>query len=148
MASRGHCKHSSNLRILRVILVVPTFSEGLRAALFRRRPDYTRNTAAVEMIVAQPSPGFIRAGADPPGSPPMPSYVRSPRTAVELMAVECFRQFGNMFWTKTAATTNCLYISLHPLHCSGGEFFRLDQRVEIPVGTLVATAIWVDSDRT
>lgn len=65
MASRGHCKHSSNLRILRVILVVPTFSEGLRAALFRRRPDYTRNTAAVEMIVAQPSPGFIRAGADP-----------------------------------------------------------------------------------
>ncbi len=28
-------------------------------------PDYTRNSAAVEMIVAEPHPGFIRAGADP-----------------------------------------------------------------------------------
>ncbi len=28
-------------------------------------PDYTRNAAAVEMIVAEPKPGFIRAGADP-----------------------------------------------------------------------------------
>jgi gamma-glutamyltranspeptidase / glutathione hydrolase len=28
-------------------------------------PDYTRNSAAVEMIVAEPKPGFIRAGADP-----------------------------------------------------------------------------------
>ena len=28
-------------------------------------PDYTRNSAAVEMIVAEPAPGFLRAGADP-----------------------------------------------------------------------------------
>jgi gamma-glutamyltranspeptidase/glutathione hydrolase len=28
-------------------------------------PDYTRNVAAVEVIVAEPKPGFIRAGADP-----------------------------------------------------------------------------------
>ena len=28
-------------------------------------PDYTRNSAAVEVIVAEPYPGFIRAGADP-----------------------------------------------------------------------------------
>ncbi len=28
-------------------------------------PDYTRNAAAVEVIVAEPSPGFLRAGADP-----------------------------------------------------------------------------------
>ncbi len=28
-------------------------------------PDYTRNTAAVEVIVAEPKPGFLRAGADP-----------------------------------------------------------------------------------
>ena len=28
-------------------------------------PDYTRNSAAVEMIVAEPPPRFIRAGADP-----------------------------------------------------------------------------------
>lgn len=28
-------------------------------------PEYTRNSAAVEMIVAEPKPGFIRAGADP-----------------------------------------------------------------------------------
>lgn len=28
-------------------------------------PDYTRNVAAVEVIVAEPAPGFIRAGADP-----------------------------------------------------------------------------------
>ena len=28
-------------------------------------PDYTRNSAAVEMIVAEPKPGFLRAGADP-----------------------------------------------------------------------------------
>ncbi len=28
-------------------------------------PDYTRNAAAVEVIVAEPAPGFIRAGADP-----------------------------------------------------------------------------------
>jgi len=28
-------------------------------------PDYTRNAAAVEVIVAEPKPGFIRAGADP-----------------------------------------------------------------------------------
>jgi gamma-glutamyltranspeptidase/glutathione hydrolase len=37
-------------------------SRGHRLDIY---PDYTRNTAAVEMIVAQPSPGFIRAGADP-----------------------------------------------------------------------------------
>ena len=28
-------------------------------------PDYTRNAAAVEVIVAEPKPGFLRAGADP-----------------------------------------------------------------------------------
>jgi gamma-glutamyltranspeptidase/glutathione hydrolase len=28
-------------------------------------PDYIRNVAAVEVIVAEPKPGFIRAGADP-----------------------------------------------------------------------------------
>ena len=28
-------------------------------------PDYTRNAAAVEVIVAEPAPGFLRAGADP-----------------------------------------------------------------------------------
>ena len=28
-------------------------------------PDYTRNVAAVEVIVAEPKPGFLRAGADP-----------------------------------------------------------------------------------
>ncbi|MBT4040986.1 MAG: gamma-glutamyltransferase family protein, partial [Rhodospirillales bacterium] len=27
--------------------------------------DYTRNMAAVEVIVAEPKPGFLRAGADP-----------------------------------------------------------------------------------
>ena len=27
--------------------------------------DYTRNAAAVEVIVAEPKPGFLRAGADP-----------------------------------------------------------------------------------
>jgi len=30
-----------------------------------RNPDYTRNAAAVEVIVAEPKPGFLRAGADP-----------------------------------------------------------------------------------
>jgi gamma-glutamyltranspeptidase/glutathione hydrolase len=29
------------------------------------KPDYTRNAAAVEVIVAEPKPGFLRAGADP-----------------------------------------------------------------------------------
>jgi gamma-glutamyltranspeptidase / glutathione hydrolase len=29
------------------------------------QPDYTRNAAAVEVIVAEPKPGFLRAGADP-----------------------------------------------------------------------------------
>jgi gamma-glutamyltranspeptidase/glutathione hydrolase len=28
-------------------------------------PDYTRKAAAVEVIVAEPKPGFLRAGADP-----------------------------------------------------------------------------------
>lgn len=37
-------------------------SRGHRLDIY---PDYTRNTAAVEVIVAEPSPGFIRAGADP-----------------------------------------------------------------------------------
>ena len=45
--------------------------EGVRQELENRGhrldiyPDYTRNSAAVEVIVAEPSPGFIRAGADP-----------------------------------------------------------------------------------
>ena len=45
--------------------------EAVRDELERRGhrldiyPDYTRNSAAVEMIVAEPTPGFIRAGADP-----------------------------------------------------------------------------------
>ena len=46
MASRGRYKHSSNLRILRVISVVSTFSEGLRGTLFRliprRKPPQTQ----------------------------------------------------------------------------------------------------------
>ncbi|MEQ9490900.1 MAG: gamma-glutamyltransferase [Alphaproteobacteria bacterium] len=37
-------------------------NRGHRVDLY---PAYTRNSAAVEMIVAEPSPGFIRAGADP-----------------------------------------------------------------------------------
>jgi hypothetical protein len=28
-------------------------------------PDYTRKSAAVEMILAEPAPGFLRAEADP-----------------------------------------------------------------------------------
>ena len=37
-------------------------SRGHRLDLY---PAYTRNSAAVEVIVAETSPGFIRAGADP-----------------------------------------------------------------------------------
>jgi len=37
-------------------------SKGHRLDIY---PDYTRNVAAVEVIVAEPKPGFIRAGADP-----------------------------------------------------------------------------------
>ena len=37
-------------------------SRGHRLDLY---PAYTRNAAAVEVIVAEPSPGFLRAGADP-----------------------------------------------------------------------------------
>ena len=45
--------------------------DGVRRELARRGhrldiyPDYTRNAAAVEVIVAEPAPGFLRAGADP-----------------------------------------------------------------------------------
>jgi len=45
--------------------------ETVRQELERRghrldiHPDYTRNAAAVEVIVAEPKPGFLRAGADP-----------------------------------------------------------------------------------
>jgi len=44
-----------------------TVRKGLEARGHRidLYPDYTRNAAAVEMIVAEPKPGFIRAGADP-----------------------------------------------------------------------------------
>ena len=63
-------------------------------------------------------------------------------------STERFRKFGNMFWTETAATADCLHIALRPLHCDGGEFVRFDQRVEIPVGARVATAVWIDGDRT
>ena len=37
-------------------------SRGHRLDIY---PDYTRNSAAVEVIVAEPAPGFLRAGADP-----------------------------------------------------------------------------------
>jgi len=36
-----------------------------RGHIIELHPAYTRNAAAVEVIVAEPKPGFIRAGADP-----------------------------------------------------------------------------------
>ena len=49
----------------------PRINEVVRQELERRGhrldiyPDYTRNAAAVEIIVAEPASGFLRAGADP-----------------------------------------------------------------------------------
>jgi gamma-glutamyltranspeptidase/glutathione hydrolase len=54
-----------------VVSLEGRIGEGVRQELENRGhrldiyPDYTRNSAAVEIIVAEPSPGFIRAGADP-----------------------------------------------------------------------------------
>ena len=53
------------------IVVAGKTVEAVRQELERRGhrldmyPDYTRNSAAVEMILAEPAPGFLRAGADP-----------------------------------------------------------------------------------
>ena len=54
-----------------VVSLEDRIDEAVRQELERRGhrldiyPDYTRNAAAVEVIVAKPKPGFIRAGADP-----------------------------------------------------------------------------------
>jgi gamma-glutamyltranspeptidase/glutathione hydrolase len=54
-----------------VVSLEGRIDEAVRQELERRGhrldmyPDYTRNSAAVEMILAEPAPGFLRAGADP-----------------------------------------------------------------------------------
>ena len=54
-----------------VVSLEGRIDEAVRQELERRGhrldiyPDYTRSVAAVEVIVAEPTPGFIRAGADP-----------------------------------------------------------------------------------
>ena len=54
-----------------VVSLEGRIDEAVRQELERRGhrldiyPDYTRNAAAIEVIVAKPTPGFIRAGADP-----------------------------------------------------------------------------------